>query len=462
MRQCKGRRALWLRDVGRHECPAHGSDVAAAGQLHGPRFEVHGEDDAIANGGQLGRGEDAEDPGLRALEMDDLGHRRRGSLVFLRDTDAQIAELVAISELVCGTVGRIGDLLRPFLTERAPRPLRREPVEDGCRGRAARSVEPEAGAPDEQRDAEPSEGGRGRALRQIAGTRLAVASQAIGGDRLPRPRDQEDDAGKERNEVRARLGEAGRQPGDEDDADDLGDEEDGADSSAAEGDVAQAPCEDRAAEDPPRIGPAHPPMSRVRSSSSPPAEVTARSLSPARSRVSERGGCARSSRMRTAIELPSGSERSRSSRPTTGESASSCASTIWTSPPPSSARWRRSWMGISCSMTPRIERVGLTVSSIDSWRKSFSFFGALTRAIERGTLKRIFATWQAARFTASSPVTAATTSARPMPASAWYRPSQPSLAMTMLPSSSAIWRARAGSSSMTTTSCPAARSSLVR
>ena len=69
--------------------------------------------------------------------------------------------------------------------------------------------------------------------------------------------------------------------------------------------------------------------------------------------------------------------------------------------------------------------------------------GLFTRAMVRGTSKWCLAIWQMTRLSSSSPVTAATMSARFAPASPRCLPSQPSCAMTMLPISSAICRARA-------------------
>ena len=112
------------------------------------------------------------------------------------------------------------------------------------------------------------------------------------------------------------------------------------------------------------------------------------------------------------------------------------------SPSPSAARWSSSWTGMSCSIEPRIIRVGLISSSTPRCRKSASFLGLLTRAIVRGTSKWCLAIWQMTRLSSSSPVTAATTSARLQPASPRYLPSQPSWAMTIEPISSAICCAR--------------------
>ena len=56
--------------------------------------------------------------------------------------------------------------------------------------------------------------------------------------------------------------------------------------------------------------------------------------------------------------------------------------------------------------------VALTVVSIPRSLKIDSFLGLLMRAMVRGTLKRIFATWQATELSLSSPVTAMTMSAR--------------------------------------------------
>ena len=132
------------------------------------------------------------------------------------------------------------------------------------------------------------------------------------------------------------------------------------------------------------------------------------------------------------------------------------------SPSPSAARWSSSWTGMSCSIEPRTIRVGLMISSTPRCRNSSSFLGLLTRAIVRGTSKWCLAIWQITRLSSSSPVTAATMSARLAPASARYLPSQPSWARTIEPISSAIWSARARSFSMSTTSWPASMSSLVR
>ena len=56
---------------------------------------------------------------------------------------------------------------------------------------------------------------------------------------------------------------------------------------------------------------------------------------------------------------------------------------ISSSPSPRAARWSSSWTGMSCSIEPRIIRVGLMISSTPRWRKSSSFLGLLTRAIVR-------------------------------------------------------------------------------
>jgi hypothetical protein len=92
----------------------------------------------------------------------------------------------------------------------------------------------------------------------------------------------------------------------------------------------------------------------------------------------------------------------------------------------------------------------------------FSFFGLLTRAIVRATSKWCFAIWQITRLSSSSPVTAATMSARFAPASPRYLPSQPSWGTTTDPISSAICAARSRSFSISTTSWPLSMSSLVR
>ena len=76
------------------------------------------------------------------------------------------------------------------------------------------------------------------------------------------------------------------------------------------------------------------------------------------------------------------------------------------------ARWSSSCTGMSCSIEPSAIRVGLMISSTPRWRKSSSFFGLLTRAIVLGTSKWCFAIWQITRLSSSSPVTAATMSAR--------------------------------------------------
>jgi hypothetical protein len=68
--------------------------------------------------------------------------------------------------------------------------------------------------------------------------------------------------------------------------------------------------------------------------------------------------------------------------------------------------------------------------------------GVVDARDRRGTSKWCLAIWQMTRLSSSSPVTAATTSARLQPASARYLPSQPSWAMTIEPISSAICRAR--------------------
>ena len=85
---------------------------------------------------------------------------------------------------------------------------------------------------------------------------------------------------------------------------------------------------------------------------------------------------------------------------------------ISSSPSPRAARWSSSWTGMSCSIEPRIIRVGLMISSTPRWRKRSSFLGLLTRAIVRGTSKWCLAIWQITRLSSSSPVTAATMSAR--------------------------------------------------
>ena len=102
------------------------------------------------------------------------------------------------------------------------------------------------------------------------------------------------------------------------------------------------------------------------------------------------------------------------------------------------------------------------ISSTPRCRNSRSFFGLLTRAIVRGTSKWCFAIWQMTRLSSSSPVTAATMSARFAPASWRYLPSQPSCEMTTDPISSAICPARVRSFSMRATSWPDSISSLVR
>ena len=117
---------------------------------------------------------------------------------------------------------------------------------------------------------------------------------------------------------------------------------------------------------------------------------------------------------------------------------------------------------MSCSIEPRTIRVGLISSSTPRCLNSSSFFGLLTRAIVRGTSKWCLAIWQITRLSSSSPVTAATMSARLAPASARYLPSQPSWEMTIEPISSAIWLARSLSFSIRTTSWPLSMSSLVR
>ena len=72
--------------------------------------------------------------------------------------------------------------------------------------------------------------------------------------------------------------------------------------------------------------------------------------------------------------------------------------------------------GMSCSIEPRAIRVGLMISSTPRCRNRSSFFGLFTRAIVRGTSKWCFAIWQMTRLSSSSPVTAATMSARFEPA----------------------------------------------
>ena len=70
---------------------------------------------------------------------------------------------------------------------------------------------------------------------------------------------------------------------------------------------------------------------------------------------------------------------------------------------------------MSASIEPRIMRVGDTISSTPRCLKRLSFLGLLTRAIVRGTSKWCLAIWQMTRLSSSSPVTAATMSARLAP-----------------------------------------------
>ena len=70
---------------------------------------------------------------------------------------------------------------------------------------------------------------------------------------------------------------------------------------------------------------------------------------------------------------------SRGARPMAGDPGWRCASMSSSSPSPKAARWSSSWTGMSCSIEPRIMRVGLISSSTPRWRKSASFLGLFTR-----------------------------------------------------------------------------------
>ena len=165
-------------------------------------------------------------------------------------------------------------------------------------------------------------------------------------------------------------------------------------------------------------------------------------LSPSSMTVSGRSGVAIPSRMTANSEQPSGIYMSLGARPIAGE-------------PGLEVRLDQLELALAerRQMEQLVDRDVLfdraqdhpgraDSSSTPRCRKSASFLGLLTRAMVRGTSKWCFAIWQMTRLSSSSPVTAATTSARLQPASARYLPSQPSCAMTIEPISSAICRAR--------------------
>src|SRR5829696_3450018 len=86
-------------------------------------------------------------------------------------------------------------------------------------------------------------------------------------------------------------------------------------------------------------------------------------LSPSASTVSARSGVGTPSRITPNSEQPFGTARSRATRPIAGDPGCRCASMISSSPTPSAARCSSSCTAMSCSIEPRIIRVGLMISS---------------------------------------------------------------------------------------------------
>jgi hypothetical protein len=96
----------------------------------------------------------------------------------------------------------------------------------------------------------------------------------------------------------------------------------------------------------------------------------------------------------------------------------------------------------------------LTVPSTPSAAKMRRLRGLFRRAMVRWTPKIFAAIWLMSRLVASSPVTAATTSARRQPAASRSEGREPSPRMTASPSSRSRRSSLAGSFSITVTSCP--------
>ena len=169
-------------------------------------------------------------------------------------------------------------------------------------------------APQQERHGKPRRGrGRRAAWRRRNGAGTVLGGP-IGEHGLRGPGSEECAAEHEGDEVPGRVGEGGDRCADDGESQELGREQRGADLALAERGVPEPPSDQGAAQDAAGIDRrGHSPMSRLRSSASCSAEVTASSLSPAMRRVSGRVKIARPSRTRTAIVLPSGSVRSRSS-----------------------------------------------------------------------------------------------------------------------------------------------------